>query len=135
ALLARAARPIILAGGGVNASGAGAELTRLAELLSIPVATALNAKDIMPDDHPLNVGVPGTYSRWSANRSLAEADLIFFLGSHTGSQATFNWQVPRPGIPAIQLDIDPDELGRNYPNQVAIQADARVGLEKLIAEA
>src|SRR5439155_5264914 len=81
-----------------------------------------------------NVGVPGTYSRWSANRALSEADLVFFIGSHTGSQVTFNWQVPRPGVPAIQLDIDPNELGRTYPVKVGLQGDAKVTLQKLIAD-
>ena len=55
--------------------------------------------------------MPGTYSRWCANRVLAEADLVFFIGSHAGGQVTTNWQVPKPGVAAIQLDIDPEELG------------------------
>ena len=93
-MLARAERPVILAGGGVIWSGAEAELVKLAELLQIPVATSLNAKAALPDDHPLNVGVPGTYSRWCANRVLSEADLVFFVGSHAGGQVTTNWQVP-----------------------------------------
>jgi acetolactate synthase-1/2/3 large subunit len=114
-------------------SGAEAELVKLAELLQIPVATSLNAKAALPDDHPLNVGVPGTYSRWCANRVLAEADLVFFVGSHAGGQVTTNWQVPKPGISAIQLDIDPEELGRNYPLQAALLGDAKVTLQKLIA--
>lgn len=134
-VLARAERPVILAGGGVMWSGAEAELTRLAELLQIPVATSLNAKSALPDDHPLNVGVPGTYSRWCANRVLAEADLVFFVGSHAGGQVTTNWQVPKPGVAAIQLDIDPEELGRNYPLQAALLGDAKVTLAKLIASA
>ena len=99
----------------------------------IPVATSLNAKAALPDDHPLNVGVPGTYSRWCANRIVSEADLVFFIGSHAGGQVTTNWQVPRPGIAAIQLDIDPEELGRNYPLQAALLGDAKVTLQKLIA--
>ena len=132
--LANAARPMILAGGGVVASDAGAEVVRLAELLSIPVATSLNAKEIMADDHPLNVGVPGTYSRWSANRALSEADLVFKIGSHTGGQVTTLWQVPAPGTTVIQLDIDADELGRNYPNAVSLLGDAKVTLQQLIAE-
>ncbi|MEA2638717.1 MAG: acetolactate synthase large subunit, partial [Chloroflexota bacterium] len=135
AALARAERPIIVAGGGVVASDAGAEVVQLAELLQIPLATALHAKAIIADDHPLAVGVPGTYSRWCANRAIAEADLVFFIGSHTGSQATFNWQVPLPGTLVIQLDIDPAELGRNYPNTVALLGDAKVTLRKLLAEA
>ena len=92
AALAAAERPIIVAGGGVVASGAGDEVRQLAERLSVPVATALNAKDILPDEHPLNVGVPGTYSRRCANRAISEADLVFFIGSHAGSQVTFNCQ-------------------------------------------
>jgi len=131
--LAEAERPVIIAGGGVIWSGAEAELAKLAELLQIPVATSLNAKAALPDDHPLNVGVPGTYSRWCANRVISEADLVFFIGSHAGGQVTTNWQVPKPGIAAIQLDIDPEELGRNYPLQAALLGDAKVTLQKLIA--
>lgn len=135
AALARAERPIIVAGGGVVASGAAAELVELAETLTIPVATALNAKDVMPDDHPLYVGVCGTYSRASANRAVAEADLVFFIGSHTGSQVTTNWRVPGAGTPVIQLDIDPDELGRSYPNAVSLLGDAKVTLQALSSKA
>jgi acetolactate synthase-1/2/3 large subunit len=134
-VLAKAERPVILAGGGVIWSGAEAELVQLAERLQIPVATSLNAKAALPDDHGLNVGVPGTYSRWCANRILAEADLVFFIGSHAGGQVTTNWQIPQPGIAAIQLDIDPEELGRNYPLQAALLGDAKVTLRKLIAAA
>jgi acetolactate synthase I/II/III large subunit len=131
-ILAQAERPVIVAGGGVIWSGAEAELAKLAELLQIPVATSLNAKAALSDDHALNVGVPGTYSRWCANRILSEADLVFFVGSHAGGQVTTNWQVPKPGIAAIQLDIDPEELGRNYPLQAALLGDAKVTLQKLI---
>ena len=132
-VLARAERPVILAGGGVMWSGAEAELRALAERLQIPVATSLNAKAALPDDHPLNAGVPGTYSRWCANRILAEADLVFFIGSHAGGQVTTNWQIPKPGVAAIQIDIDPEELGRNYPLQVALLGDVKVTLQRLIA--
>jgi len=133
--LARSERPVIVAGGGVIWSGAEAELATLAERLRIPVATSLNAKAALSDDHSLNVGVPGTYSRWCANRVVSEADLVFFIGSHAGGQVTTNWEVPRPGVPAIQLDIDPEELGRNYPLQAALLGDAKVTLQKLIAGA
>ena len=127
-----AERPVIVAGGGVRTSGAGPELVELAERLAIPVATALNAKDVVPGDHPLNVGVPGLYCRKSANQVVLEADLVFFVGSHTGSQVTFKWQVPPVGTPVIQLDINAEELGRHYPNQVSLLADAKVALRQLI---
>jgi len=130
-----AERPVIVAGGGVRASGGGRELVELAERLAIPVATALNAKDVIPGDHPLNVGVPGLYSRKSANQVVLEADLVFFVGSHTGSQVTFQWQVPPVGTPVIQLDINPEELGRHYPNDVSLLGDAKVALRQLIEAA
>jgi acetolactate synthase-1/2/3 large subunit len=74
----------------------------------------------------------GTYSRRCANRSVAEADLVFFIGSHTGGQVTARWQVPKPGVPVIHLDIDPREIGRNYPTQVALLGDARTVLRQMI---
>jgi len=134
-VLAKASKPIIVAGGGAVSSGAGAEVVKLAELLSIPVATSLNARAIIQDDHPLAVGVPGSYSRWCANQAIAAADLVFFIGSHTGGQVTNGWQIPKIGTPTIQLDIDPRELGRNYPNTVSLQGDAKVSLAKLIEAA
>jgi acetolactate synthase I/II/III large subunit len=131
-LLAAAQRPVLLAGGGVVRSEAQREVVELAEKLSIPVATSLNAKAALLDSHPLNVGVPGAYSRDCANRVLHEADLVFFVGSHTGGQVTNNWMFPPPGTKVIQLDIDPAELGRNYPNEVSILGDAKVSLRRMI---
>jgi len=95
--LSSAERPVIIAGGGVMWSRAEAELVQLAEMLSIPVATSLHAKAAIAESNPLNVGVCGTYSRACANRVVAEADLVFFVGSQTGSMITTNWQVPAPG--------------------------------------
>jgi acetolactate synthase-1/2/3 large subunit len=131
-LLTQAERPVIVAGGGVTASDARAELIALAEKLSIPVATSLNAKAMFPPDHPLAVGVPGSYSRACANQVLCQADLVFFIGSHTGGQVTYGYQIPPQGTPIIQLDINPDEIGRNYPIQVGIQGDVRNTLRKMI---
>lgn len=133
--LQKAAKPIIVAGGGAVASGAGPELVKLAERLSIPVATSLHAKDLITDDHPLAVGVPGSYSRWCANQAIAAADLVFFIGSHTGGQVTHGWQIPKLGTPTIQLDVDPRELGRNYPNAISLLGDAKVTLARMIEAA
>ena len=131
--LREARRPVIVAGGGVRTSGARAELLALAERLGAPVATSMNGKDTFPADHPLNVGVPGLYARASANHVLLEADVVFYVGSQTGSQVTLNWQVPPPSTPVVQLDIEPSELGRHYPDAVPLLADARVGLTRLLA--
>ena len=131
-LLTQAKRPIIVAGGGVTASGARAELLEIAEKLSIPVATSLNAKAMFPYNHPLAVGVPGLYSRTCANQAICEADLVFFIGSHTGGQVTNGYQIPPQGTPIIQLDINPEELGRNYPIKVGMQGDIRNSLRRII---
>lgn len=131
-LIARAQRPIIVAGGGVAASRAWAEVVELAEKLSLPVATSLAGKGTIPDDHPLSVGVIGTYSRWCANRAVADADLVFFIGSRAGGHTTANWRIPRPGTTVVQLDIDPAEIGRNYPAKAGLCGDARATLRRLI---
>jgi acetolactate synthase-1/2/3 large subunit len=133
AMLREARRPVIVAGGGVRASGAGPELRALAQRLNVPVATSLNAKDVLPGDHPLNVGVPGLYSRASANQVLLEADLVLFAGSKAGNQVTLNWQVPPLSTKVIHLDIDPGEIGRHYPDTLGILADAKLGLAELAA--
>ncbi len=131
-LLNQAERPVIVAGGGVTSSGARAELIALAEKLSIPVATSLNAKNMFPYDHPLAVGVPGLYSRACTNQTLCEADLVFFIGSHTGGQVTNSYTIPPQGTPVIQLDINAEELGRNYSIKVGMQGDVRNTLRKMI---
>ena len=131
-LLQDARHPVIVAGGGVRASGAGRELVALAEKLGIPVATSLNGKDSIPGAHPLSVGVSGTYSRESANRVIGQADLVCFVGTETGGMTTNVWTVPRIGVPAIQIDIDPEALGRNYPLKVPVLGDVKVTLARMI---
>ena len=130
-----AERPVFVAGGGVRTSGAAAELVALAERLAVPVATSLNGKDSIPGDHPLSVGVVGTYSRESANRIVGEADLVCFVGSETGGMTTHFWQVPPIGTPAVQIDIEPQSLGRNYPLKAAVHADAKLALAWMLDHA
>ncbi len=132
--IAKAERPIIVAGGGVKHSGAGADLVAYAEAHSIPVATSLNGKGMIPDTHPLCVGVVGAYSRWCANRAVCEADLVIYVGSSVGGMVTNEWRVPGDGAAVVQIDIDPRELGRSYPVRAAMQSDARAGLLALQAE-
>lgn len=131
-VIAGAQRPIIIAGSGVTESGAQKEVTELAELLSIPVATSLGGKGAIPENHPLSVGIVGNYSRACANQAVAAADLAIFIGSRAGSQVTNDWKIPPTGTPVIQIDIDPAELGRNYPNQVSVMGDAKLTVRHLI---
>jgi acetolactate synthase-1/2/3 large subunit len=134
-LLQKAERPIFVAGGGVRASGAACELVALAEALQIPVATSLNGKDSIPGTHPLSVGVVGSYSRESANRAVNRADLVCFVGTETGGMTTHFWTVPKIGTPAIQIDIEPEALGRNYPLQASVLGDAKAVLAAMLAQA
>ena len=133
-LLQKAERPVIVAGGGVRASGAARELVALAEALQIPVATSLNGKDTIPGTNALSVGVVGSYSRESANRVVNAADLVCFIGTETGGMTTHFWAVPRIGTPAIQIDIDAEALGRNYPLQASVLGDARTVLIKMLGQ-
>jgi acetolactate synthase I/II/III large subunit len=135
ALLQQAERPVLIAGGGVRASGAAAGLLELAQALQIPVATSLNGKDTIPGNHPLSVGVVGSYSRESANRVVNRADLVCFIGTETGGMTTHFWAVPPIGTPAIQIDIDAQALGRNYPLRAALNGDAKVTLARMLGYA
>ncbi len=135
-LMQEAEKPVIVAGGGVRASGASDELVALAEKLAIPVATSLNGKDTIAGNHsPMSVGVVGTYSRESANVVVSEADLVCFIGTQTGGMTTHFWKVPKIGVPAIQIDIDPEALGRNYPLKAAVHGDAKMVLATMLEHA
>lgn len=130
--IASAKRPVIVAGGGVTlGSAAQSELAALAEKLSIPVATSVNGKGAILDAHPLSVGVVGSYSARCANQVVAEADLVIFVGSGTGDQTTHDWRLPRPGAAVVQIDLDPAEIGRNYPGAVGVVGDAKAALTML----
>jgi len=131
-LLQRSERPVIVAGRGVASSRAEAEVVALARKLSIPVATSLNAKGTIPENDPLSIGVVGLYSRECTNKIVCGADVVFYIGSATGSQVTNSWQVPRPGTSVIQLDIEADAAGRNYRNVASLCGDAKTVLQQLI---
>ncbi len=130
--IASAERPVIVAGGGVRISSAASAVVALAEKASIPVATSVNGKGTMLDDHPLHAGVVGSYSVRCANQVVSEADLVIFVGSNTGDQVTFGWQIPPAGTPIVQIDINPAEIGRSYPGAIGLVGDARVAVTRLL---
>jgi acetolactate synthase I/II/III large subunit len=132
AKLRGATRPVLVVGGGARASRAGAEVLALAEALAIPVATSLNGKSLVPSTHPLSVGVVGTYSRESANKIVAMADLVCFVGSEAGGMTTNFWSLPRPGTAVVQIDIEAANLGRNYPLAAAVNGDVKVALARML---
>jgi acetolactate synthase I/II/III large subunit len=133
AVLRGAQRPFILAGGGVLHSGAGGELTALAEALSAAVGTTLSGKGAIAEGHPLSVGVTGSMGTAAAAAALAEADVVLLAGTKAGSGPTFGWKLPRADQAIVQLDLDPAELGRAFPLAAAVLADAKPGLHSLLA--
>src|SRR5207247_11362723 len=86
----------------------------------------------MAASHPRAGGVVGIYSRESANRVVAAADLVFFIGTSAGGMTTHVWTVPKIGVPAIQIDIEAETIGRNYPLKVGILGDAKIALAALL---
>jgi acetolactate synthase-1/2/3 large subunit len=133
ARLTAAEHVVVVVGAGAVQSGAGPEVLALAEALEAPIATSLGAHGLIPTRHRLSAGVVGSYSAPPANRIVTGATLVLFVGCHTGDQVTLTWTVPRPGTDIIQIDIDPLELGRNYPDALGLMGDPKATLAKLIA--
>lgn len=130
-LLGMAARPIIWAGGGVLRARASAELQRLAEMIGAPVITTFMGKAAIPENHPAAVGMMVRQPEMSD--LLNSADLLLSVGSRFSGMATANWQLTLPSQ-HIQIDIDEQELGKNYPLRLGIHSDARLALEAIIGE-
>lgn len=127
-------RPVIVAGGGVLTSGAWDELTRFAEGLNVPVATSLNGKGSIAETSPVAIGVVGgNGARPYTNACVANADLVIFVGSRTDSTTTHHWTVPMPhgGPAAIQIDVEPREIGNNYRLVAPVAGDAKLALADL----
>jgi len=137
--LARAERPVIVAGGGVHLARASAELQALAEALEVPVAHSLMGKGCLPDGHPLLLGTTGYWGQPVANELCRNADLILAVAtrfSETDSSSwdpTFTFDIPKTRL--IQIDIDDSEIGRNYPAELGVVADAKQALAAIAEQA
>jgi acetolactate synthase I/II/III large subunit len=133
-LLLKATAPVVLVGTGVDWSGAQKEVQELAELLSLPVAASYTAKGVFPENHPLALGCLGAGSRPYARKFFLDSDLILALGTtfSEGTTLGFGNRIIPDKAKIIQIDIDPDELGRNYPTQLSVQADVKVALRAII---
>src|SRR5262252_4829314 len=131
AALTSARRIAIVAGDGAAASQAGSEVLALAEALQAPVATTLGARELIPTRHRLAAGVAGSYSAPPANRIVHGADLVLFIGCDTGDQVTLNWTVPPHDTKIVQIDADPLEIGRSYPNTTGLVGDPKATLARL----
>ncbi len=135
-LLLDARRPVIVCGSGAKTSGASRDILALAEHLAAPVGCAHRGKGVIPEDHPLSLGLCGAEARLYANKVVAEADVVLAIGMRFTEPDTSSWQ---PGAPyripptkLIHIDIDPEELARYYPTEVAIWADAGAAVHEIL---
>jgi acetolactate synthase-1/2/3 large subunit len=137
--LVHARRPVIYAGGGVLASGATQELAELAEVLEVPVAHTLMGKGCMHEEHPLLLGMTGFWGTPIANEMCRNADLILAVGTRLAEASSSSWD-PRftfaiPPTRLMHIDIDPAEIGRNFPTEFGVVADAKLALGSLTTAA
>lgn len=136
ARLAEAERPLIYAGGGVLLAEASAELTELVDLLDLPVAHSLMGKGAVPDDDPHVLGMSGFWGVEFTNRMCREADWILGLGTRFAEADASSWYPEftfnMPPTKLIQIDIDPEQLGRNYPVEIGAVADLKSALGVLV---
>ena len=134
-LLAAASAPLIFAGNGVTLAEASPELRAVAERLSAPVATTLMAKGVFPEDHALSLGMTGIWGTRAANETARAADVVLAVGTGFGEADCSSWN-PKytfaiPPTRLVQIDIDPEEVGKIYPVAVGIVGDAKASLAAL----
>jgi acetolactate synthase-1/2/3 large subunit len=134
-LLAGARSPAIFAGNGAVLSEAADELRILAESLGAPVATTLMAKGIIPDDHSLACGMTGIWGTRVANDVMRGADVLLAVGTVFGEADCSSWRPEYtfaiPPTRLVQIDIDPQEIGKLYPVEIGLVGDARTVLRQL----
>ena len=131
-LLAGASRPLIWAGGGTRDAAVSTELLELAEALNAPVITTPEGKGAIPEDSPLSLG-SFYYAHGPGHIALPQADVILAVGSRMMFTPNVPWGI-QSHQKVVQIDADPEELGRNIPAAVGIAADARLGIQALLAE-
>lgn len=131
--LRRAARPLLLAGGGTR--HAAGQVRHLVELAGLPVAHTLMGTGVLPPDHPQLLGMIGFWGSPAANRLAAQADVILAVGTRFPETDSSSWEAGVtfriPPTRLIHVDIDPHEPGRNYPTAIAATADAALALEAI----
>ena len=130
-LINEAERPLIITGHGVLASGASAQLRELAETTGIPVITTLLGLSSFPSGHPLNLGMLGMHGMYWANIAVDEADLIVGVGMRFDDRVTGRASTFAPHARIIHVDIEPTQIGRNVPVEVALPGDAKAVLQAL----
>jgi acetolactate synthase-1/2/3 large subunit len=137
-LILKAERPVLFIGHGVTLSEAGRELTEFAHRLRIPVISSPNGMGCLDMTDPLSLGFIGRNGAYPANEAGRRADVVIAIGARFDDRSAsswlpgYSWNFPHAKL--IHIDVDPDELGRNYPPDLALLADARTVLRQLLAE-
>jgi acetolactate synthase-1/2/3 large subunit len=135
-LLADAMRPVIFIGHGATLSEAGPELAQLQKTYGIPIITSPNGMGCVPADDPLTLGFIGRNGAYPANQAGRHADLVLTIGTRFDDRSSsswhpgYSWNFPKTKL--IHVDLDPQELGRNYPPTLGIIADAKVFTAQLL---
>ena len=131
-MLAGAKRPLLYAGGGVILANAAAELREFVEHLSLPVGHSLMGKGVLPDDHPLTLGMSGFWGTKFVNDQCREADVVFGAGTRFAEADCSSWEpeftFSFPPTKLIHIDIDSNEIGRNFPVEIGAVADLKQAL-------
>ena len=138
-MILAAQRPVVFIGHGVTLSEAGRELTAFVQKLAIPVISSPNGMGCLDMTDPLSLGFIGRNGAFPANEAGRRADLVIAIGARFDDRSAsswlpgYSWNFPHSKL--IHVDLDPAELGRNYPPDLGVLADARTFLRQLLAEA
>lgn len=133
-LIARAERPVLYAGGGVISSGASAELVALSEKTHILVTTTLLGKGAIPETHPHSLGMLGMHGTAYANHAVHNCDLLIAVGARFDDRVTGKLAAFARKAKVIHIDIDPAEIGKTVPADVAIVGDCKQILQRLVSK-
>ncbi len=131
-MILEAERPVLMPGGGTIIADASEELVDLAEYLQVPVSPTYMGKGVIPEDHPLYMGIVGLQtSQRYANALFLESDLVVGIGNRWGDRHTGELDVYRGDRKFVHIDIDPRQLGRVFPPNLAVVSDAKLALEAM----
>jgi acetolactate synthase-1/2/3 large subunit len=137
-LLLEAERPVIMVGQGVKYGGATEEMLRLAERLQIPVVCSSSGMGAIDAAHPLALGLIARNGTYPANHAARQADVLLALGVRFDDRTSSSWlpgySFNIPPTKLIHVDIDPDEIARNYPVALGLMADVRTFLRQILGE-
>jgi acetolactate synthase-1/2/3 large subunit len=130
--LMNAERPILFVGGGAIWSNAGPEIAKLSETLMAPVITTIMAKGIIPEEHPMCLGLIGMHGREASRKAFLEADVILAVGTRFSDRSVSNASEVPLSTKIISIDIDPIEAGKSPRTKVRLVGDAKKALQQVI---